>query len=109
LGGAVFAGFGLWLFWKTLGNPSSLSGALPRQRLGRAGQLAAGAFFLLSGSFLAAVKAAAGLRRGSGALGPVLGLETAQETFGERAGRVWGWVIVLAFLAFGAYLIRTKP
>jgi hypothetical protein len=92
-GGMLWAAFGLWLLCKTLGGSSVLAASLPRRRPGRAGRLLAGAFFFLGGSLLAAVKAAAGLRRGGGSAL-------------ERAGRLWGWVIVLALLAFGSYLLR---
>jgi len=107
LGGAVFAGFGLWLLAKTLLDPRSLAAVMPRRSLGGGGRIVGGAFFLLCGSLLAAVKAAAGLRRGgSAALEAELGWGPAQESWRDKAGRAWGWVIVLAFLAFGAYLLR---
>jgi len=108
-GGAAFAGFGLWLLWKLRFDPRSLAALLPRRSLGRGGRIAGGAFFLLSGSLLAAVKAAAGLRRGGGsALDAGLGLGADQESFGEKGARAWGWVIGFAFLAFGAYLLRGR-
>ncbi len=99
-GGAVFAVFGLWLLWKMLLDPRSLAAFLPRRSLGRGGRIAGGAFFLLGGSLLAAVKAAAGPSEAGRGLG------AAQKTFWEKAGHAWGWAIVLVFLAFGAYLLR---
>ena len=95
LGGAFFAGFGVWLLWRTLSDPGALAACLPRQRLSRAGRLAGVAFFFLGGSLLAAIRAAAGLRLGA-----------VQESWEEKADRAWGWVIVLVFLAFGAFLLR---
>jgi hypothetical protein len=87
--GAVWAGFGLWLLWQTLRRPASLVSWLPHQRLSTATKVAGGFLFLLCGSFLAAVKAAAPTSTSSS----------------NKAARTWGWVIVLAFLAFGAFLI----
>jgi hypothetical protein len=96
-GGAVWGAFGLWLLRKTLGDPSALAAYLPRRGPGYAGRLAGGAFFFVGGSLLAAFKAAAGLRRSA---------MPERESALEKAGRAWGWVIVLACLAFGAYLLR---
>ncbi|MDD5629841.1 MAG: hypothetical protein PHU21_12295 [Elusimicrobia bacterium] len=107
LGGAFFAGFGLWLFVQAFQDPSALAAFLPRSGLGRGGRIAAGAGFLLGGSLLAAAKAAAGLRRGgAGSWEAEPGLAAPQEPVLEKARRAWGWVIVLALLAFGAYLLR---
>jgi len=105
-GGAVFAGFGLWLLWKLRHDPRSLAAFMPRRSLGRGGGIAAGALFFFCGSLLAAVKAAAGLRRGgTSGLEAELGLGSAQESLARRAAGAWGWVIAFAFLAFGAYLL----
>jgi hypothetical protein len=89
-GGAVWAGFGLWLLWQTLRHPSGLASWLPHQRLSAAAKVMGGFFFLSCGSLLAAVKTAA----------------PQPELSSQKAARAWGWVIVLAFLAFGAFLIR---
>jgi hypothetical protein len=107
-GGAAWGAFGLWLLWKTLHDPASLAAWAPRPRLGRFGTAAGGLFFLLNGSVLAAVKAAASLRGGFGgeALRAELGLAAEQESFLERSRRAWGWGIVIVFLAFGAWLVR---
>ncbi|MBI5240517.1 MAG: hypothetical protein HY926_08600 [Elusimicrobia bacterium] len=86
LGGAFFAGFGLWMSW---------SAPLPSPELGRGGRLLGGAFFLLCGCLLAAVKAAAREAR------------PAPESWGEKARRLWGWGLSLVFTAFGAYLLRS--
>jgi hypothetical protein len=105
--GAAWGAFGLWLFWKTSSDSSFLAAHLHRQRLGRVGRSAAGALLFLGGSLLAAVKAAAALRRGrSLSLEVELELGSAPEAWREKAGRAWGWVIAAAFLAFGAYLLR---
>jgi hypothetical protein len=85
LGGAFFAGFGLWLLWA-----APFSGP----ELGRGGRIAGGFFFLICGCLLAAAKAAAGRR-------------PAPDSFREKARLLWGWGLALVFWAFGAYLLRS--
>lgn len=86
LGGAAFAGFGLWLLW---------AAPFPAPALGRGGRLLGGASSLLCGCLLAAAQAAAGRRREPGG------------SWREKARRLWAWGIALLFTAFGAYLLKS--
>jgi hypothetical protein len=110
LGGAAFAGFGLWLLWGLWRAPAALAVLLPLRRPTPWGRASWGLFFLGCGSLWAALRTAESLRSGrrpgpwEAELGP--GAAGAPVSFAESAGRWSGWLMALAFLAFGAYLVR---
>ena len=107
-GGAAFAGFGLWLLWGLARDPSGLAALTPRQRLTPLGRTVAGLFFLCLGSVLGALRVSEALRPGPSRtweadLGGVP--EEEPETWAQKAGRAAPWLLALAFLVFGAYLV----
>lgn len=84
-GGAAFAAFGLWLLWALARDPARLAVFESRHGLGPAGRVVGGLFFLCCGSLLAALQLSA---------------------TGDKVARWTGRLMALAFLVFGAYLIR---
>ncbi|MCX5795455.1 MAG: hypothetical protein NTY77_08185 [Elusimicrobia bacterium] len=108
LGGAVFAGFGLWLLWSLWRAPAALAILLPRQRLTPLGRALGGLFFLGCGSLWLALRTAESLRsdRRPRTWDAELGPDAGPEGFAARIGRGTAWLMALVFLAFGAYLIR---
>ncbi len=87
-GGAVFAALALWMLWCLARDPARLSILLPSRKPSPAARALGGLFFLCCGSILAAL----GVTR-------IKGPE-------EKAGLWTGRLMALAFLLFGAYLIR---
>ena len=87
-GGAAFTALALWMLWCLARDPARLSFLLPSRKPSPAARALGGLFFLCCGSLLAA-----------------LGVARPQEPE-EKAGLWTGRLMALAFLLFGAYLIR---